>query len=140
MNAFCGRGACLLRMGCASDAVDEFRQALTLYPNHAQLHFGLTLALGAAGAHEAAAAAMLDVREAAAALSAHRPIEAALVRSHLLTAEGRAAEASAILCTMLDAAPPGFAAWTLPIEPLLNLPGVTEALAPAFARLSKRAS
>jgi len=43
------------------------------------------------------------------------------------------------LCTMLDGAPPGFAAWTLPIEPLLIQPAVTEALAPALARLSQRA-
>jgi tetratricopeptide (TPR) repeat protein len=139
MNAFCGRGACLLRMGRATDAVDAFRQALTLYPDHAQSHVGLSLALGAAGAPEAAAAATLAARQAAGPLSASRPIEAALVRSHLLTADGRAADAAAILCTMLDRAPPGFAAWTLPIEPLLIRPGVTEALVPALARLSQRA-
>jgi DNA-binding winged helix-turn-helix (wHTH) protein/tetratricopeptide (TPR) repeat protein len=139
MNALCGRGACLLRVGRANDAIDAFRHALALYPDHAQSHAGLSLALGAAGAHDAAAAATLEVREAVGTLAATRPIEAALVRSHLLIAEGRAAEASAILCTMLDGAPPGFAAWTLPIEPLLIQPVVTEALAPALARLSQRA-
>lgn len=139
MNSFCGRGACLLRAGRANEAADAFRQALTLYPDHAQSHFGLSLALGAAGAHEAAAAETLRVQEAAGTLSANRPIEAAVVRSHLLTAEGRAAEASAVLCTMLDGAPPGFAAWTLPIEPLLLQPGPAEAFAPALARLSERA-
>jgi DNA-binding winged helix-turn-helix (wHTH) protein/tetratricopeptide (TPR) repeat protein len=139
MNAFCGRGACLLRVGRAPDAVDAFRQALTLYPDHAQSHFGLSLALAAAGAHEAAAAETLMVQGAAGTLSASRPIEAAVVRSHLLTAEGRAADASAVLCTMLDGAPPGFAAWTLPIEPLLVQPGSGEAFTPALARLSVRA-
>jgi DNA-binding winged helix-turn-helix (wHTH) protein/tetratricopeptide (TPR) repeat protein len=139
MNAFCGRGACLLRVGRASDALDAFRQALALYPDHAQSHLGLSLALGAAGAHDAATAARLKARETLGTLSAHRPVEAALVRSHLLATDGRAADASVVLCTMLDGAPPGFAGWTLPIEPLLLQPGSAEAFAPALARLSERA-
>ncbi len=139
MNAFCGRGACLLRVGRASDALDAFRQALALYPDHAQSHLGLSLALGAAGAHDAATAARLKARETLGTLSAHRPVEAALVRSHLLATDGRAADATVVLCTMLDGAPPGFAGWTLPIEPLLLQPGSAEAFAPALARLSERA-
>jgi len=139
MNAFCGRGACLLRVGRASDALDAFRQALALYPDHAQSHLGLSLALGAAGAHDAATAARLRARETLGTLSAHRPVEAALVRSHLLATDGRAADASVVLCTVLDGAPPGFAGWTLPIEPLLLQPGSAEAFAPALARLSERA-
>jgi len=139
MNALCSRGACLLRVGRASDALDAFRQALALYPDHAQSHLGLSLALGAAGAHDAATAARLKARETLGTLSAHRPVEAALVRSHLLATDGRAADASVVLCTMLDGAPPGFAGWTLPIEPLLLQPGSAEAFAPALARLSERA-
>jgi hypothetical protein len=72
-------------------------------------------------------------------LAATRPIEAAIVRSQLLAVEGRPRDAGAILSKALDDAPPGFAAWTLPIEPfLLQLAG-TEAFASALARLSERA-
>ena len=70
---------------------------------------------------------------------ATRPIEAAIVRSQLLAVEGKRQEADAVLCKALDDAPPGFAAWTLPIEPfLLQLAG-TQAFTAALARLSERA-
>jgi len=139
MNALSGRGAALLRAGRPDEAADAFRQALALYPDHAQSNVGLSMALRAAGVQAGADGALGHVSRALVMLSATRPIEAAVVQSHLLAAEGRAAEASAILCTMLDAAPPGFAAWTLPIEPLLLQANAAEALGPALKRLSERA-
>ena len=139
MNALTARGACLLRAGRAEDAVVAFQQALALYPNHAQSHLGLSMALQATGAHRAAGEALQKVRAALDTLSAARPVEASLVRSHLLALEGQAAEASAIVCTMLNDAPPGFAAWTLPIEPLLIRSAGADAFAPALAKLAQRA-
>jgi len=139
MNAFTARGACLLRAGRAKDAAVAFQQALTLYPDHAQSHLGLNMALQATGDHRAAGEALQKGRAALDMLSATRPVEASLVRSHLLACEGRAAEASAIVCTMLNDAPPGFAAWTLPIEPLLFRSAGAEAFAPALAKLAQRA-
>jgi DNA-binding winged helix-turn-helix (wHTH) protein/Flp pilus assembly protein TadD len=140
MNSLAGRGACLLRAGRIEDAAQAFRQALALYPDHAQSHLGLSLALRSGGARDAADGAMRKLHGALDTLSKTRPIEAAVVRGHLVAAEGRAAEASAILCTMLDDAAPGFAAWTLPIEPFLRQLASAEALGPALARLSQRAA
>ena len=48
-------------------------------------------------------------------------------------------EASAVLCKALDDAPPGFAAWTLPIEPFLRQSAGPKAFTVAFSRLSQRA-
>jgi adenylate cyclase len=141
MNSLHGRGAALLRAGRPKDAVDAFSDALGLYPNHAQSNLGLSLALrAAAGASERSDEAYRRAELALKTLSDTRPIEAALVRAHLQTASGRAAEASAILCSTLDDAAPGFAAWTLPIEPLLVQPHAAEAFGPALKRLSDRAA
>lgn len=139
MNALCATGACLLHLDRASEAADAFRQALGIYPNHAQSHLGLSLALRAQGATGDARAtyrrlpAILDV------LAGSRPIEAALVRSQMLFAEGDSAAGSAMLCTLLDEAPPGFAAWTVPVEPFLSESADGQALAPVMARLAERA-
>jgi tetratricopeptide (TPR) repeat protein len=139
MNALTARGACLLRAGRGAEAAETFQQALTRYPNHAQSQLGLSLALRATGARAPADEALRHVRAALDTLSQSRPIEASLVRGQLLTCEGRPAEGSAIVCNMLGEAPPGFAAWTLPIEPLLPQLAATEAFAPALKKLSERA-
>ena len=68
-----------------------------------------------------------------------RPIEAAIVHSQMLAIEGKPRDADAILCTALDDAPPGFAAWTLPIEPLLSQLAGSKAFTGALSRLSERA-
>jgi DNA-binding winged helix-turn-helix (wHTH) protein/tetratricopeptide (TPR) repeat protein len=143
MSSLVGRGAALLRIGRTDDAADAFRKALALYPDHAQTHLGLSLTLRAAGQSARADDAHRMAVRSLETLSNTRPVEAALVRAHLLAADGRTAEASAIVCTTLDAAAPGFAAWTLPIEPLLLLPAqpaVAEAFRPALTRLFDRAS
>jgi DNA-binding winged helix-turn-helix (wHTH) protein/tetratricopeptide (TPR) repeat protein len=139
MNALTARGACLLRAGRNAEAADAFEQALMLYPNHAQSHLGLSVALRATGAQTAGDEALQRVRAALDTLSTTRPIEASLVRAQLMACEGRAAEGSAVVCTMLNDAPPGFAGWTLPIEPLLLQLAATQAFAPALAALARRA-
>ena len=139
MNAFFARGACLLRVGRNEEASECFRRALALYPDHAQSTLGLSLALRALGSDEAADATWRQGHAVLNALTVTRPIEAAIVRSQMLTAEGKTDEAGAALCRVLDDAPPGFAAWTVPIEPfLLQLTG-TKAFAPILARLIERA-
>ena len=139
MNALTARGACLLRAGRGPDAAEAFKQALALYPNHAQSHLGLSVALRATGARTACDDALQRVRSSLDTLSTTRPIEASLVRAQLMACEGRAAEGSAVVCTMLNGAPPGFAAWTLPIEPMLLQLAAREAFAPALKKLSERA-
>jgi DNA-binding winged helix-turn-helix (wHTH) protein/Tfp pilus assembly protein PilF len=139
MNALTARGACLLRAGRNAEAAKAFEQALVLYPNHAQSHLGLSVALRATGSRTAGDEAVQRVRATLDTLSTTRPIEASIVRAQLVACEGRAAEGSAILCSMLEGAPPGFAGWTLPIEPMFLQLGATEAFAPALRKLSERA-
>jgi hypothetical protein len=61
------------------------------------------------------------------------------VQAQLLAARGDASGASAVLSRLLTEAPPGFAGWTLPVEPFLrNLRG-TKPFAAVLARLAQRA-
>ena len=104
-----------------------------------QSNLGLSVALRAMGSQDAADATWRKTRAILDTLAATRPIEAAIVHSQLLAVDGKPEDAGAILCKALDEAPPGFAAWTLPIEPfLLQLAG-TEAFTSALTRLSERA-
>jgi DNA-binding winged helix-turn-helix (wHTH) protein/Flp pilus assembly protein TadD len=139
MNALQGRGACLLRVGNIDEAADCFRRALVLYPDHAQSTLGLSVALRAMGSPDAADAACRKARAILGTLAMTRPIEAAIVHSQVLAVEGKTQEAGAVLCKALDDAPPGFTAWTVPIEPLLlQLTGTTSFTA-ALGRLAARA-
>jgi tetratricopeptide (TPR) repeat protein len=139
MNAIQGRGACLLRLGRTDDAMECFRRALALYPDHAQSHLGLAAALRATGARDAATANWRKIHDILNTLRGNRPIEAAIVQAQALAIEGQSEEAGAVLCKALDDAPPGFAAWTIPIEPfLLQLSGTT-AFTAALGRLATRA-
>ena len=139
MNSLYGRGACLLRLGRFEEATECFRRALLLYPDHVQSHLGLSVALRAMGSQDAADMTWRKSRAILETLTATRPIEAAIAHSQLLAVDGKPEDAGAVLCKALDEAPPGFAAWTLPIEPfLLQLTG-TEAFTSALARLSERA-
>jgi DNA-binding winged helix-turn-helix (wHTH) protein/tetratricopeptide (TPR) repeat protein len=142
MCAFHGRGACLLRAGRLEEAAASFRQALSLYPDHAPSTIGAALALRAIGALEAADAARERARAILDNLGTARPIEAAMVHGQMLAVAGRPAEADAVLCHALDDAPPGFAGWTIPVEPLLTQPvhpAETQRLTGSLRRLSERA-
>ena len=72
-------------------------------------------------------------------LSASRPIEAALVRSQMLATEGAPLDAAAVLCKLFESAPPGFAGWTVPIEPFLAQLHRTEAFREVLHALTERA-
>jgi DNA-binding winged helix-turn-helix (wHTH) protein/Flp pilus assembly protein TadD len=139
MNSLYGQGACLLRIGRLEEATDCFQRALLLYPDHVQSHLGLSIALRTMGSPDAADMTSRKIRAILETLAATRPIEAAIVHSQLLAVEGRLQDAGAMLCKALDDAPPGFAGWTLPIEPfLLQLTG-TQSFTSARARLAERA-
>jgi len=57
----------------------------------------------------------------------------------VLANEGKVAQASAVLCSLLESAPPGFAAGTIPIEPFLNQTLGTQEFAEVLQRLADRA-
>jgi len=138
MYAIHGRGACLLSIGRLEEAAACFGRALSIYPDHAPSTLGSAVALRAIGAHDQAEAALDKARTILDTLRTARPIEAAMVRGQMLAVDGRWQEADAVLCAALDGAPPGFAGWTIPIEPLLrhgSAPGLSDAL----RRLGERA-
>ena len=139
MNAVYARGACLLRGARPAEAIDCFRRALELYPQHAQSHLGLALAFEATGSRERAESTSRTLQGIVSTLAATRPFEAALVESQILAAEGQARGASAVLCTLLENAPPGFAAWTIPVEPFLHQLTGSHEFATILTRLADRA-
>jgi hypothetical protein len=139
MSAIHARGACLLRLGRHSDAIESFQQALELYPGHAQSHIGLALALGASGSPERAESITRRLPAIVESLTGARPIEAALVESQILAIEGKPDAASATLCRLLESAPPGFAAWTIPVEPWLHQLYGTKEFTGVLHRLAERA-
>lgn len=129
MHASLGRGAALLKADNRDQAARDFRQALEFYPDHPLGHLGLILAgQGEPGPVEAA----LDVMDGT------KPIEAALIRAQLLAAQGREAQAADVARAAISEAPPGFAGWSIPVEPLLQMTGKA-ALASVLSLVADRA-
>ena len=139
MNAAHACGACLLRAGRAADAIGSFDRALELYPDHAPSCVGLSLALRATGSRERADTVNRRLSTILEQLRATRPIEAALVEARVLAAGGQTEAAGAVLCRLLESAPPGFAGWTVPIDPLFVELHGTSAFTAARDRLAERA-
>jgi adenylate cyclase len=120
MNAIYGRGAAFVRAGRFAEAAESFEQALAIYRDHPQSHLGLAIAERAGGASVKSEDSLTAVERALIRLDRARPVEAALVRSQLLTARGSFEEAIRTLRHVLSTAPPGFAGWTIPIEPVFR--------------------
>jgi tetratricopeptide (TPR) repeat protein len=139
MNALCGRGASQLRAKRAGEAVESFRRALELYPDHVPSHLGLAAALRQTGSASAADAASERAQTSLPILERAQPIEAARVRALVLASRGKHAEAAETLATLLGIAPPGFACWTLPVDPFLAQLSGSREFASVQERLSERA-
>ncbi len=139
MNARCGRGAAQLRAKRAGEAVESFRRALDLYPDHVPSHLGLAAALRQTGSPSAADAASERAQSSLPILERSQPIEAGRVRALVLVSRGKQAEAIETLATLLGTAPPGFACWTLPVEPFLAQLSGSKEFAIVHERLAERA-
>jgi DNA-binding winged helix-turn-helix (wHTH) protein/Flp pilus assembly protein TadD len=120
-NALSGAGLIHLRAGAAPAAVDMFRRALELFPDHARTLVGLGAALqasgDAAGAEEAfahATAAIEGLRRGG------RGAEACTAEALHHAVCGRAEQAVDALRLSLDRSELQFTGWTIPIEPLLQ--------------------
>jgi len=133
MHAHLGRGAALLRAGRVRDAAGSFLQARDQYPDLPLPQAGLALA--AAGDADWTLA-----ESAAAALAKSRPVRGALARGVIQAARGEAAAAAATLQRVLDEAPPGFAGWWLPVDPMLRQAIEGEELRRVMATVAERAS
>jgi tetratricopeptide (TPR) repeat protein len=121
MYARHGRGMALLRAGRPDDALREFERALELYPEHAPTHLAVAVAhQGLGRSRSVADAALVRTDAALSVLARSRPVKAAMVRAARLAAAGQPSDASRVLLNMLKDAPPGFAGWTIPVEPLFR--------------------
>ena len=131
VDAYDGHGFLCLAGGDATQATTMFGQALAIDPEHARSLVGLAAASRLRGDEAAARAALDRARLAIGELAAHgRSSEAAMASSFVQVVEGRPLEALATLRQLLEDAPPGFAGWTIPVEPMLAacraLPGYRE--------------
>jgi tetratricopeptide (TPR) repeat protein len=139
MHVYHARGACFLRTKHDRRAADSFREALRLYPEHGPSLIGLALATRTRASDEFDPKARQQVESLLERLDGSRPVEAAVVHSLLAAALCDRATVGQVLVEMLDAAPAGFAGWTLPVEPLLTHLIDAEALRAALERLAQRA-
>ena len=131
MYALHARGAALVGVRRTGEAINDFERALALYPDHAPTTLGLALA------HDRPESA--EAERVIAVLRRVRPVEAALVHAQMLTARGNFPAAMATLRQMLDTAPPGFAGWTIPLEPFFKQLHQTEGFGGILSRLADRA-
>jgi DNA-binding winged helix-turn-helix (wHTH) protein len=139
MEASQGRGFALLRAGRPHEAADAFQRALELYPHVVSAHLGLAEAWRALGLDARADQVIARADHLVTTLEEHRPIEAAVARAQVLAATKRSIEATHQLARLLAEAPPGFAAWTLPIDPLLRRLRAVPEWATVLRRLAERA-
>jgi len=140
MYAQQGRGAALLAGNRPDEALMAFQRALDFYPDHAQLHIGLALAAAKTGDGPKSDQAFAAAERVLDLLKSTRPLEADVVRAALLAARHSLSEAVATLDTLLVKAPPGFAGWALPVEPLLAQLHTQEGFKGVLSRLAGRAA
>jgi adenylate cyclase len=139
MEASQGLGFALLQAGRPAAAANAFQRALELYPHIVSAHLGLAEAWRALGLEARADQAIARANHLVTTLENHRPIEGAVAQAQVFAVTGRWIEAARQLGRLLAEAPPGFAAWTLPIDPLLRpLRSVPEWIT-VLRRLNERA-
>ena len=141
MDAYDGHGFVCLAAGEFDGAEVMFGKALTRYPDHARSFIGLSKACAGRGRHDDAQAALDRAWRAIDELRENgRTAEAALATAFAHTVAGRGDEAIAVLTKLVADAPPGFAGWTIPIEPLLADLKSRPPFRAVLARLAERAS
>ena len=134
-NAWYAIGAVRLRQGRATDARAAFAQAVSRVAVHPLAHVGLAACRGA----RFVAPAVTSSRSGAAGRDAPS-VDVALVQACRLAAAGARVEAADVLERTLAKAPPGNAAWLLPVEPLLHVAAHPDIWARALAHLRNRAA
>ena len=140
MNAHDGAGFAHLASSDPGAAVERFRQALGLFPEHARSLVGLGGALRADGEAVAADAAVARASSAIEALRrGGRGGEAAMAEALQHAVRGRQEDAIAALHKLLDKAELSFSGWTIPVEPLLAPLRQTPAFQGVLSKLAERA-
>jgi DNA-binding winged helix-turn-helix (wHTH) protein/Tfp pilus assembly protein PilF len=140
IRAYDGQGYAFLHEGDAAAAAGMFGRALEFLPDHARSLVGLAEAYRRGGRHEEAASTLERAQQAVEALRAtDRTAEASMVASFAHVVSGRPMEAIATLERFISEAPPGFAGWTIPVEPLLTPLRDDQGFQAVVARLAERA-
>ena len=120
MNAHDGAGFTYLTRHEPDAAVEAFRKALALFPDHARSLVGLGAALVAAGDVDGSQAALAKAATAIEALRrGGRSSESLIAEAMSAAVQGDAERAFETLHALLDKPDIPFSGWTIPIEPLL---------------------
>lgn len=120
MNAYDGAGYAALETGDPAGAVQMFKRALELFPEHARSLVGLGFALTRSGDAVAAAAAFKHAATAIDSLRrGGRTGEATLSEAFMKAVQDQPDDAIALLKRLVDRPEIPFAGWTIPIEPFL---------------------
>jgi DNA-binding winged helix-turn-helix (wHTH) protein/tetratricopeptide (TPR) repeat protein len=137
MDAYDALGFLALAEHRPADADAMFARALATYSDHARSLIGRAQACRALKEHVRAQGFLDHADRAILELAAHgRGTESAMARAYWLTAQGDGSAAADVLSQLLDTAPPGFAGWTMPVEPWCrNEPAIQQ----LFPRLAERA-
>jgi DNA-binding winged helix-turn-helix (wHTH) protein/tetratricopeptide (TPR) repeat protein len=140
MDAEDAHGFVCVAAGDWRRAAAHFSRALSRVPDHARSLVGL--AASHRGAGQEAEAANLDARVEAAIARLHdqgRTADAAMAAACQSALAARPAEAIATLEALLESAPPGFAGWTIPIEPAFAACRSEATFGAVLTRLAARA-
>ena len=122
MNAHDGAGFAHLQAGAPEPAIEQFKKALELFPDHARSLVGLGAALRAAGDAAGAQTALATATTAIDSLRrGGRASEATLAEAMHHAVRGDADRAFETLHALLDKPDMPFSGWTVPIEPLLHV-------------------
>lgn len=121
MNAHDGAGFAHLHAGAPEAAIEQFKKALELFPDHARSLVGLGAAFHAAGDASGAQAALATATTAIDSLRrGGRASEATLAEAMHHAVRGDTDRAFETLHALLDKPDMPFSGWTVPIEPLLH--------------------
>jgi hypothetical protein len=126
-NTWYAIGAMHTRLGQRNEAAAAFRQALARVKKHPLAKVGLAIV-----GSDAPVAPLGGVTSPS--------IDAAIAHAAQLVVAGNHADAARLVDQLLSMAPPGNAAWLLPVEPLLNVAGSPAVWTDVMARLRTRAA
>lgn len=140
MDAYDGHGFAFLHEYSNAQAAVMFGRALECFPDHARSLIGLAEAYRRDARAPESTAALEHAQRSIDELRANgRTTEATIAAALCHMVAGRSFEAIETLDQLLAHAPPGFAGWTIPIEPLLApVRGVASCRA-VLSRLARRA-
>ena len=140
VEAHFGRGSALLDMQHTEQASHAFRQALEIDENHVPTRLALERGTWRPSGTSSGRPEFAEVDEILSIMTSTRPIDAALMRAQALVARSRPADAAQQLEQVLIDAPPGFAGWVIPIDPLFRPLLGQEPFARVLAQLARRAT